>query len=107
MSEENHDAKNRPPEMMDIGSLDTYSLLGLFLGILAEKAWQTMGLRAKPGTDKVQADFDQARVAIDTTGFLAEKLQPHLPEDEKRRLEGLVADLRLNYVRLAKTSPPG
>jgi len=94
--------ENRPPEMTDIGSLDTYSLLGLFLGVLAEKAWQTMGLRTKPGTDKIQADFDQARVAIDTASFLAEKLQPHLPEDEKRRLEGLMADLRLNYVRLAK-----
>ncbi len=103
MSESDGDAKSRPPEMTDIGSLDTYSLIGLFLGILVEKAWQTMGLRTKPGTDKIEADFDQASVAIDTAGFLAEKLQPHLPDDEKRRLEGLVADLRLNYVRLAKT----
>jgi len=96
------DSESRPPEMTDIGSLDTYSLLGLFLGVLTEKAWQTMGLRTKPGTDKIETDFDQASVAIDTAGFLAEKLQPHLPDDEKRRLEGLVADLRLNYVRLAK-----
>jgi len=102
MSERNDDAKSRPPEMTDIGSLDTYSLIGLFLGILVEKAWQAMGLRTKPGTDKIETDFDQASVAIDTAGFLTEKLQPRLPDDEKRRLEGLVADLRLNYVRLAK-----
>jgi len=89
--------------MVDIASLDVYSLLGLFVGIVAEKAWQTLGLRTKPGTDKVETDFDQARVAIDTVGFFAEKLRLRMSEDEKRRLEGLVADLKLNYVRLTKT----
>jgi hypothetical protein len=103
MSEPKGDAESRPPQMVDIASLDTYSLLGLFAGLLAEKAWQTMGLRTKPGTDKIETDLDQARVAIDTIGFLAEKIQPHLPDDEKRRLEGVVADLKLNYVRLSKT----
>ena len=95
--------ETRQPEMMDIASLDVYSLLGLFLGILAEKAWQTLGLRTKTGTDKVETDFDQARLAIDAVSFFAEKLQPRMPEEEKRRLEGLVADLKLNYVRLTKT----
>jgi hypothetical protein len=103
MSEQKDDAEKRSPEMVDIVSLDTYSLLGLFVGLLAEKAWQTMGLRTKPGTDKIETDFDQARVVIDTVSFLAEKVQPRLPDDEKRRLDGLVADLKLNYVRLTKT----
>jgi hypothetical protein len=103
MSEGKDAAETRQPEMVEIASLDVYSLLGIFVGILAEKAWQTLGLRTKTGTDKVETDFDQARVAIDTVGFFAEKLQPRLPEEEKRRLEGLVADLKLNYVRLTKT----
>lgn len=103
MSEGKDAAETRQPEMVDIASLDVYSLLGLFLGIVAEKAWQTLGLRTKPGTDKVETDFDQARVAIDTVGFFAEKLRLRMSEDEKRRLEGLVADLKLNYVRLTKT----
>ena len=103
MGEKKDSAETRQPEMMDIASLDVYSLLGLFLGILAEKAWQTLGLRTKTGTDKVETDFDQARLAIDAVSFFAEKLQLRLPEEEKRRLEGLVADLKLNYVRLTKT----
>jgi hypothetical protein len=103
MGEKKDAEEARQPEALDIASLDVLSLLGLFLGILAEKAWQTLGLRTKTGTDKVETDFDQARIAIDTVGFLAEKLQLRLPEEEKRRLEGLVADLKLNYVRLAKT----
>jgi hypothetical protein len=103
MSEREDGAGKEPPGMVDVASLDTYSLLGLFVGLLAEKAWQTMGLRTKPGTDKIETDFDQARVAIDAVGFLADKLQPRLPDEEKQRLEGLVADLKLNYVKLAKT----
>ena len=103
MSERKAETEREPPGVVDMASLDTYSLLGLFVSLLAEKAWQTMGLRTKPGTDKIETDLDQARVAIDTVGFLAEKLQCRLPDEEKRRLEGLVADLKLNYVRLAKT----
>lgn len=100
---ERKDDENSPPKAVDIVSLDIYSLLGLFVGLVSEKAWQTMGLRTKPGTDKIETDLDQAQVAIDTVGFLAEKLQPRLPDDEKRRLEGLLADLKLNYVRLTGT----
>ncbi len=103
MSERKDEAENSPPKAVDIVSLDIYSLLGLFVGLVSEKAWQTMGLRTKPGTDKIETDLDQAQVAIDTVGFLAEKLQPRLPDDEKRRLEGLLADLKLNYVRLTGT----
>jgi hypothetical protein len=103
MSERKDSTESRQPEMVDIASLDVYSLLGLFVGLVSEKAWQTLGLRTKPGTDKVETDFNQARVAIDTVSFIIEKLQPRLPDNEKRHLEGLVADLKLNYVRLTKT----
>jgi hypothetical protein len=103
MSETKDSMESRQPEMVDIASLDVYSLLGLLVGLVAEKAWQTLGLRTRPGTDKIETDFNQARVAIDVVGFIVEKLQPRLPDDEKRHLEGLVADLKLNYVRLTKT----
>jgi len=103
MSERKADTERERRGVVDMASLDAYSLLGLFVSLLAEKAWQTMGLRTKPGTDEIETDLDQARVAIDTVGFLADKLQSRLPDEEKRRLEGLVADLKLNYVRLTKT----
>ena len=103
MSEPKDDAEAKPSEVMDIRALDTYSLLSLFIGLLTEKAWQTMGLRTKPGTDKIEADLEQAREAIDTAAFLAEKVQPHLPDVEKQRLKSMVADLKLNYVRLTET----
>jgi len=58
MSEQKDTPEKKPSEIVDIGSLDTYSLLDLFVGLLTEKAWQTMGLRTKPGSDKVEANFE-------------------------------------------------
>lgn len=102
MSTQGNSDGNSPPNVVDIASLDTYTILSVFLGLLAERAWQTMGLRAKPGTDKIETDLQEAKTAIDTVSFLVEKLQARLPDEERRRLEGLIADLKLNYVRLAK-----
>lgn len=90
------------PKYEDVGSLDAYSLIGLFIGLLSAKAWQTMGLRVKPGADKIEKDFDQARTAIDTIDFLVHKLKSRVPESERGRLEGLVADLKLNFVRVSQ-----
>jgi len=87
---------------LDITALDTYALLSLFIGILSAQAWQHMGLRMKPGTDKVEKDFERARVAIDCVAFLVEKLEPRLPDAEKGKLRSLLADLQINFVRLAE-----
>jgi len=89
-------------KIQDITSLDTYSLMGLFIGLLSAKAWETMGLRVKPGTDKIERDFDQARTAIDTIDFLVQKLKSHIPELERGGLESLVGDLKLNFVRVSQ-----
>ena len=99
MSEE---AGSEEPKIQDITSLDTYSLIGLFIGLLSAKAWETMGLRVKPGTDKIEKDFDQARIAIDTVGFLVQKLKSRIPEAERSRLESMVGDLKLNFVRASQ-----
>ena len=87
---------------LDITALDTYALLSLFIGILSAQAWQHMGLRMKPGTDKVEKDFERARVTIDCVAFLVEKLEPRLPDAEKGKLRSLLADLQINFVRLAE-----
>ena len=99
MSEE---AGSEEPKIQDITSLDTYTLIELFLGLLSAKAWETMGLRMKPGTDKIEKDLDQARTAIDTIDFLVQKLRSRVPESEMSRVESLVADLKLNFVRASQ-----
>jgi len=96
------EAGSEEAKIQDITSLDTYSLIGLFVGLLSAKAWETMGLRVKPGTDEIEKDFDQARTAIDTVDFLVQKLKSRIPEPDISRLESLVGDLKLNFVRVSQ-----
>ena len=93
------EAEKEKPSTLDITALDTYVLLGLFINILSNQAWQHMGLRVKLGTDKVEKDFERARVAIDCIASLIEKLEPHIPDAEKNVLRNLLADLQMNFVR--------
>ncbi len=94
---------HEPPPAMDITSLDTYVLLTLFINILASQAWQHMGLRVKPGADTVEQDLERARTAIDCIAFLVEKLGGHVQESEAKGLRTLLADLQINFVRIAKS----
>jgi len=96
------EAGSEEPKVQDITSLDTYSLIGLFISLLSAKAWQTMGLRVKPGTDKIEKDLDQARTAIDTVDFLVQKLKTRITELERSGLEIMVGDLKLNFVRASQ-----
>jgi hypothetical protein len=87
------------PAVLDITSLDVYVLLGMVINILSTQAWQHMGLRVKPGTNKVEKDFQRARVAIDCIVFLSNKMAPQLDDEEKKQLQKLVADLQINFAR--------
>lgn len=90
------------PEILDITQLDTYNLLAIFINILAEKAWQHMGLKTVQGTDKIEEDFGRAHTAIDCIAFLIDKLEPHIPENGRSKLRSILADLQINFVRLQK-----
>ena len=97
MGEDKEQEKNPP---LDITSLDTYALLGLFINILSSQAWQHMGLRLKPGADKIEKDFKRASVAIDCIGFLVDKLEPEISESERKQLRNLLTDLQINFVQI-------
>jgi len=83
----------------ELRPLDVWSVLHVCIGQLAGVAWQTMGLRADPFTNKMSKDLGQARVAIDATAALVELLLPQVQGQEKRDLQALLTDLRLNFVR--------
>jgi len=89
------------PQVLDLTALEIDQLLGFFLGITSAKAWQYMGLRLKPGAEEAEKDLKRAALSIDCTAFLAEKLAQYLPEGEASRLRARVADLQLNYAKLA------
>lgn len=93
--------KEEKPVALDISSLDIYSLLEIFINILSAQAWQYMGLRVKPGTDKVEMDFKRASIAIDCIAFLIDKLELQLPDSERDGLRHMLTDLQINFTRLS------
>src|SRR4030042_1499741 len=97
MAEEKEEETTTAP---DITSLDTYVLLGLFINILSAQAWQHMGLRLKPGANNIEKDLKRANTAIDCIAFLVNKLEPEIPENERRQLRNLLTDLQVNFVQV-------
>lgn len=87
------------PVTLDLTAVELEELLGLFIGILSEKAWQYMGIRLAPGKSEVEKDMAKAKSALDCVIFLMEKIAPNLSPDEARRLRAMVTDLQLNYVK--------
>lgn len=95
MAEENREK----PQGVDLTTLEIDQILGLFIGILAAKAWQYMGYRLAPGREEAEKDLTKASAAIDCVAFLAEKLTPFIPEAEAHKLRAMIADLQINFAR--------
>lgn len=66
---------------------------------LSQLAWCFMGLRLLPGQKELVKDMDQAKLAIDTLVFIADKLNPQLEEEDRRIFRGMISDLQLNFVQ--------
>jgi hypothetical protein len=98
-SSESDEKEDKAPEPLDVTSLDVYQLLGLFIGILSEQAWQYIGLRLRPASQKVEKDMPRAKVAIDCVSYMIERLEPQVGDAEKNKLRALLADLQINFVR--------
>lgn len=87
--------------------LDIYMVLRAAIAQLSSAAWQMLGLQANPFTGAVRKDIEQARLAIDSTAYLVEKLLPQLAGQEARDYQNLLTDLRLNFVKQAGESEAG
>jgi hypothetical protein len=79
--------------------IEVPTMLQIVAAQLAEVAWQKMGLRADPFTNRVEKDIAQARLAIDALAALLGVLLPHVEGQPARDLQSLLTDLRLNFVR--------
>jgi len=66
-----------------------------FLHILC---WQALGKVANPVSGRPERNLQFAKRLIDILETLQVKTRGNLEEDEKRMLEDILADLRLNYV---------
>ena len=87
------------PGAGDLRPLDVYMVLQASISQFSSVAWQMLGLQPDPFTGKIHKDIDQARIAIDVTAVLVEKILPHAQGQESRDYQSLLTDLRLNFVR--------
>lgn len=81
------------------------SLLATCISLLAGKAWEAMGLVPDPTTKKIERKLEDAQLAIDAAAALADLVRPRLSEPERREVEVLLSNLRLNFVE-QKTKQP-
>lgn len=78
---------------------DVYNLLRSFISILGINTWQWIGLIKNPTTGELNKDMAQAKIAIDTVAFMVSQLDPKLDANERREIQAMLSDLRMNFVQ--------
>ena len=74
-----------------------------FIMSIASNAASALGMMEHPVTHQREVDVDLGKHWIDTLGMLQKKTTGNLTPQEKRMLEGLLADLRMQYVSLVNS----
>ena len=75
-----------------------------FISMLSGKAWEYLGLIMNPDTKEINKDLKKAKIAIDTVAFLYDQIKDVLNTEDFKRIENLLANLRMNYVEKLKES---
>jgi len=75
-----------------------------FISMLSGKAWEYLGLIMNPETKEINKDLKKAKIAIDTVVFLYDQIKDDLNPEDFKRIENLLANLRMNYVEKLKES---
>jgi hypothetical protein len=74
-----------------------------FVMSIASNAASALGMMEHPVTHQREVDIELGKHWIDVLGMLQKKTDGNLTPQEKRMLEGLLADLRMQYVSLANS----
>ncbi len=68
------------------------------LYIFYSSAMVSMGKLKNPSTDKIERNLEQAKQSISILELIKDKTKNNLNDTQQRTLEGLLTDLRLNFV---------
>jgi uncharacterized protein DUF1844 len=71
-----------------------------FIMSIASNAASALGMMEHPVTHQREVDVELGKHWIDVLGMLQKKTAGNLSPQEKRMIEGLLADLRMQYVSL-------
>ena len=75
-----------------------------FIMSIASNAASSLGMMEHPVTHKREVDLDLAKHWIDVLGMIEKKTRNNLLPQEEKILEGLLADLRMQYVSLTSSA---
>jgi Domain of unknown function (DUF1844) len=74
-----------------------------FVMSIASNAASALGMMEHPVTHQREVDIELGKHWIDILGMLQKKTEGNLTPQERRMLEGLLADLRMQYVSLVNS----
>ncbi|MBK9153348.1 MAG: DUF1844 domain-containing protein [Chloracidobacterium sp.] len=75
-----------------------------FLSTLATNAAAALGAVPHPATGQRAVDLETGKYWLDVLGMIKEKTKGNLHKQESRLLEGLLADLRMQYVAMVRAT---
>jgi hypothetical protein len=75
-----------------------------FLSTLATNAAAALGAVPHPATGKRTLDLETGKYWLDILGMIKDKTSGNLHPQESRLLDGLLGDLRMQYVQLVKAT---
>lgn len=76
-----------------------------FIMSIASNAASALGMMEHPVTHQREVDVELGKHWIDILGMLQKKTEGNLGPKEKQMLDGLLSDLRMQYVSLINTAP--
>jgi uncharacterized protein DUF1844 len=94
----------KPPAEEEEDAQDPASFLN-FLMSIASNAASALGMMEHPVTHQRDVDLELGKHWIDVLGMLQKKTTGNLNTQEQQMLEGLLTDLRMQYVSLTSATP--
>ena len=95
-----------PETEAELPGADDPASFASFMMSIASNAASSLGMIEHPVTGKREADLELGKHWIDILGMLQKKTKGNLLPQEQQILEGLLADLRMQYVSLTNATPP-
>ena len=87
--------ESQPIELLD---MEIQAMLSFFLGLTSTKTLEYLGVPLKEGKE-TEKNLEKARLSIDVTSFIVDKLEPFVSAEEQKQLKQLVSELQFAYLR--------
>jgi len=99
------DESDESAEEIELPGAEDPASFASFMMSIASNAASSLGMMEHPVTGKREVDLELGKHWIDVLGMLQKKTRGNLLPQENQILEGLLADLRMQYVSLTNATP--